>query len=100
MKPSLGSLASPEIKGGATYTASPRVEEGATGASTITSVDAAGVSDCSPVVSGGAEPAGGIVEEEAISKYGNKKIKKKEIEEAMFKLSFCFLSPFDKPKVL
>ena len=66
---------------------------------------AAGVSDISlRVVSGGAEPAKGVVEEEAIGKNGNKKIKKKEekreIGEAGFKLSFCFLFPYDKPRVL
>jgi hypothetical protein len=60
MKPSLGLVASPGTEGGAM------------GTPTFVSADvmdpAAGVFGCSPMMSGGAEPVGGIKEEEAIGK--------------------------------
>ena len=85
-KPSLGSLALPEIEEGAMGAASPRTERGATGASATASMDvvdvAPRVSDRSPVVGGGAGLAGGIEEEEVMDKVKNKKkiyiMKKKE----------------------
>ena len=65
---------------------------------------AVGVFGCSLVVSEGAKLAGGVEEEEAIGKNGNKKRKekkeKREVSEAgKFKLC-SFFSPFDKPRVL
>ena len=109
-KPSLGSLALPEIEEGAMGAASPGTERGATGASTTASVDvvdaAPGVFDRSPVVGGGAGLAGATEEEEAMDKVKNKKniyiMKKKEEKweirggaEASF-LVFSLL--FDNPK--
>ena len=66
MKPSLGLVASPGTEGGAI------------GTPTFVSADVvdptAGVFVCSPMMSGGAEPIGGIKEEEAIGKKKKKKM--------------------------
>ncbi len=108
MKPSLRSLASPKIKGRATGTASSEIEGGATSTPTTASAKAVdptvGVSDRSPVVSGGAEPIGKVEEEEAIGKKWKQGKKEEGREErnwevGKFKVSFVF-SPFDKPRVL
>jgi hypothetical protein len=106
MKPSLGSLALPEMEEGATSAALPRTEGGATGASTTTSVDvvdaAPEVADRSPVVGGGAGLARGTEEEEAMDKVKNKKKIYNEKErgqernrgEGCSSFLSCFLSPF------
>jgi hypothetical protein len=94
-KPSLGSAASPKMEGGTT------------GTSTTASMDtvdlAARVFGCSPVVSGGVEPAEGVAEEEAIGENESKKRKRKEErreigEVGKFKL--LFLSLFVKSRIL
>ena len=108
MKPSLRSLASPKIKGRATGTASSEIEREAMGTPTSASAKAidpaAGVSNRSPVVSGGAELIGKVKEEEAIGKKWKQGKKEEGREERnwevrKFKVSFVF-SPFDKPRVL